>query len=119
LIDDCFCGISFTLKIQLINMSTLVQNKLFNGNIFGYNYYEFLEIFKNIFIYIFREIGIKNKTLADWLNQPSPNRPPSSLSQRHAGPTHGSSPSSRRRARCARPRHRRAPVVPSRPSHPG
>jgi hypothetical protein len=27
-------------------MSTLVQNKFFDGNIFGYNYYEFLEIFK-------------------------------------------------------------------------
>jgi hypothetical protein len=34
-------------------MRTLVENKLFNGQYCCYNYYEFLEIFKNIFSYIF------------------------------------------------------------------
>jgi hypothetical protein len=38
------------------------KNKYFNGKYCWYNYYEFLEIFKNIFIY---EIGIKEKK-RDW-----------------------------------------------------
>jgi hypothetical protein len=94
LIDDCFCGIYFILQTQLINMSTLVQNKFFDGNIFGYNYYEFSETFKKIFICIFWEIGIKEKKAkpkSDWLNgpiraaKPAQLAPPS-LSHRHAGP---------------------------------
>jgi hypothetical protein len=52
LIDVCFYKISF-MRTQIINMRTLVQKyKFLNDEYCWYNYYEFLEIFKNILIYI-------------------------------------------------------------------
>jgi hypothetical protein len=47
-------------------MGTLVKNKNFNGKYFLYNYYEFLEIFKNIYLW---EISIKEKEKEKEKNQ--------------------------------------------------
>jgi hypothetical protein len=109
LIYGCFCGISFILKTQLINIYTHFGPKInsLRINNVGIIIMNFSKCFKKYIYLYFCEIGIKEKNTnprvgSPNLAQPGPlARPPSSLygAWAHPGPVASSSPS-RPGARC-------------------